>query len=298
MTDYSEFIAEQFTRLHSRLLTTKGGEEQIEFLTAVKISKHFIDYIEAYVSSTDGVQLGLFPGPLTEASLRELTDDQEDAAYSSWKDVTPRMACRISFWGKVTLEHIKAAKIQDASWLAINGGSRNEHGEERIDKALAADGERRPIEIDNCVRTVFRRMSGLPRARGNRSVYVDSIFGRAWWRGRIVDRIVQRDGVESRDSILATVRLNQSYWEQLVTMIVSRGSVFGSVDVQDGVINGIAKRISEDSSSRLKVGSTLAMARRRISNLAAAQEMGVLTFAEIREIVDEILLQVEEGAGG
>ena len=35
--DYSELDAGQFTRLHRILLRTKGGEDQIEFLQAVKV---------------------------------------------------------------------------------------------------------------------------------------------------------------------------------------------------------------------------------------------------------------------
>lgn len=295
--DYSELDSGQFTSLHTRFLKTKGGGDQIEFLRAVKDSDAFVEYMEAAVSSTDGKPTDLFPGPLTESSFKEMTHDQERTAYVIWTDVPPRMACRVSFWGKVTLEHIRAGKIQDASWLAMNGGTRGESGEERIDRALATSGEQRQAEIDNCVRTVFRRMSGLPAARGNRSVYVDSTLGRAWWRGRIVDRITRRSGVKSREAILATVRLNLSYWEQLVTMIVSRGSVFGSVEVQDAVINSLAKRIIEDENSRLRIGSGLRMAMRRISNIAAAREMGVLTFEEVGDIIDEVLILVDSASG-
>ena len=175
----------------------------------------------------------------------------------------------------------------------MNGGTRHESGEERIDLALASRGEGRNVAIDNCVRTVFRRMSGLPAARGNRSVYVDSTFGRAWWRARIVNRIAERDGVERRETILAVVRLSQAYWEKLVTMIVSRGSVFGSIDIQDALINCLAKRLSENGDSRLKVSGVLGIAMRRISNIAASREISVLTFEEVSEIIDELLLKVE-----
>ena len=253
-------------------------------------------YMHAVVNSTGGNTVDLFSGPLTEQSFREMTRDQEHTAYLTWANVPPRVASRVSFWGKITLEHIRVGRIQDSSWLAMNGGG-NESGDERIDRAVATTGDQRPRRIDDCVRTVIRRMSGLPAARGNRSVYVDSTFGRAWWRGRIVDRITQRDGVESREAILEVVRMNLAYWENLVTMIVSRGSVFGSTDVQDALINSLAKRLNADEESRLRTASTLATARRRISNIAAARELGVLTFEEIGEIIDDVLLRVEIGAG-
>ena len=293
MMGYSEFDPGQFTRFHTRLLRTKGGCEQVEFLQAVMDSDFFIEYVESRVESTGGSQADQFPGPLTEFSFKEMTHDQEHTAYTTWAELPPRVACRVSFWGKTTFEHVRTGKIPDSSWLAMNGGTRHESGEERIELALASSNEGRDAAIDNCVRTVFRRMSGLPAARGNRSVYVDSTFGRAWWRARIVDRVAARNGVESREGILAVVRLSQAYWEKLVTMIVSRGSVFGSIDIQDALISSLAKRLNENSDSRLKVSGVLDTAMRRISNIAAAREMGVLTFEEVGAIIDKVLLNVE-----
>lgn len=214
----------------------------------------------------------------------------------TWADLPPRVACRVSFWGKTTFEHVRSGTIPNSSWLAMNGGSRHESGEERIELALASSDEGRDVAIDYCVRTVFRRMSGLPGVRGNRSVYVDSTFGRAWWRARIVDRVATRNGVESREAILAVVRLSQAYWERLVMMIVSRGSVFGSIDIQDALINSLAKRFNENADSRLKVEKVLRVAMRRISNIAAAREMSVLTFEEVGAIIDDVLFSVESVA--
>lgn len=293
---YSEFDDGQFTSFHRRLLGVKGSNDQVEFLNVVKDSDLFIEYIDSRIESSGRDPVEPFPGPLTEFSFKDMTHDQEHTAYETWAELPPRIACRVSFWGKTTLEHVRNGKIPDSSWLAMNGGTRHESGEERIDFALASSGDGRNLAIDNCVRTVFRRMSGLPLARGNRSVYVDSTFGRAWWRARIVDRVAARSGVESKEDILAVVRLSQAYWEKLVTMIVSRGSVFGSIDIQDALINSLAKRLSENGDSRLKVSGVLDTAMRRISNIAAAREISVLTFEEVGAIIDEVLLNVETTA--
>lgn len=290
--EYSELDPGQFATFHTRLLKDKGGGAQIKFLHAVKDSGAFVKYIDERAESTGGSSVKQFPGPLTEFSFKEMTSDQEQTVYSTWSDVPPRVACRVSFWGKITLEHVRSEKVGESYWLAMNGGTRHETGEERIDRALAAKGEGRPREIDNCVRTVFRRMSGLPRSRGNRSVYVDSSFGRAWWRARIAERVAARR-TESRESILSVVRLSQTYWEKLVTMIVSRGSVFGSTDVQDALINCLARRLREDDDTPLKVSGGLDTALRRISNLAAARELGVLDFDEVSALIEDVLLRVE-----
>ena len=198
----------------------------------------------------------------------------------------------------MTLEHIRDGKIQEATWLAANGGQ-TETGEERIDRALSrANDEKGNKKVDDCVRTVFRRMSGLPAARGNRSVFVNPTFGRGWWRERIIASILERsEPVEDRPALLEVVRRNQQYWENLVTMIVSRGSVFGSVDVQAALINSLAKRFRQAQNTPLRAASTLNVALRRFSNLAASQEIGVLEFSEINALVDGLLERVEQSCG-
>ena len=211
--------------------------------------------------------------------------------YDNLKGVPPRVSCRASFWAEVTLRHIEEGAIADPRWLVANGGQ-TETGAERIDKALAENNQdQRNRRIDDCVRTALRRMSGLPAARGNRSVFVDAPFARAWWRERLVSRILERRGavVEDRISLLEVVRQNQTYWERLATMIVSRGSVLGSVNVQDAFINSLAKRFREDVDTALRSSATLRNALRRFSAISAARELGALEFSEIGEIADELL---------
>ena len=73
-------------------------------------------------------------------------------------------------------------------------------------------------------------------------------------------------------------------------MIVSRGSVLGSVDVQDAFINSLAKRFREGGDTALRNNAnTLRDALRRFSAISAARELGALEFAEIGDIADELL---------
>ena len=287
---YQELDPDQYSRLQRALLKTKGGDRQREFLENLKVNTEFVAWIETQVQPNEGRTLPTFDGPLTETSFREPTPDQEARMYDLWKDAPPRIACRSSFWGSVTLEHIRQDKISEATWLAINGGN-TENGEERIDHALAQGTDK---EIDDCVRTALRRMSGLPAARGNRSVFVDTPFGRAYWRERIVATILQKgDGVADRPALVDVVRNNQAYWESLVTMIVSRGSVFGSAEVQAALINTLAHRFQENPKTPLSSNATLRTALRRFSNLAASREISVLPFPEICDIIDDLLTRVE-----
>ena len=290
---YRELDEAQYLKLHTGLLKIKGGPRQREFLTALKDGEEFLALIENQVETNDGKILPTFDGPLTESSFKEPTADQEERMYALWRDASPRTACRVSFWASVTLEHIRAGKITDATWLAANGRI-TESGAERIDHALSLTcNESNNRTVDDCVRTVFRRMSGLPAARGNRSVFVNPSFGRGWWRERIVTGILERnEPVAGRAALLEVVRRNKQYWENLVTMIVSRGSVFGTADVQAAFINSLAKHFQADPNTPLRNAATLNIALMRFSNLTASREIGTLPFDEISEIVDHLLARV------
>lgn len=282
-----------FTSLRGRLLGQKGGPFQRQFLEAAKSPDSFVGFIDEEVETKEGTQVTIFKRPLTEQSLKDMTADQEEAAFMAWKKVPPRVACRVSFWAEVTIQHIKAGVIQEASWLAANGG-RNESGEERIDRAMQMEGEAGSKLVDDCVRTILRRMSGLPAARGNRSVFVNPSFGRAWWRERLVDRIAARDGCENKRALSNVVRSSQQYWENLVMLIVSRGSVLGSVDVQDAFINALAKHLRVQADSPLHSANSLKPLLRRFSNVAASRELGVLEFPEIVNLADTLIGQIAE----
>ena len=95
----------------------------------------------------------------------------------------------------MTFRHIEEGRIE-SSFLAANGGG-NVTGAQRIDAALNASTGRGGDAslLDRCVRTVLRRLGGLPEARGNRSVYVNCPLARAWWRERLVAEVAT-DGAE------------------------------------------------------------------------------------------------------
>ena len=283
----------RFTATRGPLLGDKGGELQRDFLTAAKNPDAFVQFMDLHVPAVGGAHVSSFAEALTEQSFKEMTVDQEEHVYDAWRELTPRVACRVSFWANVTIQHIKGGILEEAYWLAANG-RRNESGEERIDRALAKSGEKGNKLMDDCARQILLRMSGLPSARGNRSVFVNPSFARAWWRERLVARISAREGVEDRRTLRAIVRSSQQYWENLTTMIVSRGSVFGSVDVQDAFVNGLAKHLKGTPGSPLKSASSLTTALRRFSNIAASRELGVLEFEEVSAIVDDFLHSVAE----
>lgn len=291
---YRALDADKYSELQRDLLKVKGGELQRAFLQTLKDNSEFTAFIENRCPTTEGDNLPTFGGALTEASFKDMPQDQEKRVYELWRDVPPRTASQASFWASVTLEHIREDKIAEATWLAANGNI-NESGEERIDHALAksnSDADNRAI--DNCVRTALRRMSGLPIARGNRSVFVNPPFGRAYWRERIVQNILDRnDATADRSALLDVVRRSQQYWENLVMLVVSRGSVFGSEDVQAALINTLAIHFQRNPNTPLQTATQVSTIGRRISNIAASRELGALPFPEICDIIADLLKRLE-----
>ena len=85
----------------------------------------------------------------------------EIQAFDCWAQLTPSDACKASFWGRVTYNHIENDLIE-SSYLAKNG--RNDlSGLARINEALQSG---KPDLIDAVARTIIRRFSGFPEARG------------------------------------------------------------------------------------------------------------------------------------
>ena len=178
---YEEVDGAAYARLRKDLLRDKGGERQVEFLAAMRSSEPLVGFIGRQAPFTPGKTVPVYEDDFTEDSYRDPPADVEEELYAGWRALAPRVACRATFWAAVTLRHIDHGRI-DSSYLAGDGSSKTAStGAQRIDYALAkAD----PKLIDDCVRTVMRNLSGLPEARGNRSVYVDCPFARAWWRQR------------------------------------------------------------------------------------------------------------------
>ena len=283
---YEEVDGAAYARLRKDLLRDKGGERQVEFLAAMRSSDTFVDFIVRQAPLTPGKTVPVCEDDFTEDSYRDPPADVEEELYAGWRALAPRVACRASFWAAVTLRHIDHGRI-DSSYLAGDGSSKTgSTGAQRIDYVLAkAD----PKLIDDCVRTVMRNLSGLPEARGNRSVYVDCPFARAWWRQRLVARVLGHECAVPKSAVGYVVRLNKGYWERLTTLIVSRNSVFGSEVVQDALVASLAKVLDAEPDSPLRTQQHLGAALRRISAVTAGRELGFLDFAELTDIATQLL---------
>ena len=288
---YAEFDESGYTKLRRSLVRkgAKGAPAQREFLTAVQETGRFLAYMNVAVDVEDGVELEPLADRMSEAEFANPPSDTERRLFDGWRELTPRIACRTSFWGRVTYRHIEKGRIE-SSFLAVNGGG-NVTGAQRIDAALAATGEKATLLLDGCVRTVLRRLGGLPEVRGNRSVYVNCPLARAWWRERLVAEVATGEGEGLEREIRAVVHPeSQQYWEDLVTFVVSRNSVFGSVAVRNVLIRRLAKVLDDDPRSRLRTTDELRRVCRTVSAIQASRELSVMPIEEVSAMVNHVVL--------
>ena len=240
------------------------------------------------VGIEEGVELEPLADRMSEAEFGNPPTDTEHRLFLAWRHLTPRLACRTAFWGRVTYRHIEKGRIE-SSFLAVNGGG-NVTGAQRIDAALGATGERATRLLDGCVRSVLRRLGGLPEARGNRSVYVNCPLARAWWRERLVAEVAADDGAELECQIRAVLHpQSQQYWEEMVTFVVSRNSVFGSVAIRNILIRALAKLLHDNPTSPLRTANELKRACRAVSSVQASIELSVVPPEQIEAVFWDIL---------
>lgn len=287
---YAEFDEGAYTRLRRSLIrkSAKGSPAQREFLVAARESSKFLAYMRDSVGCTTGVELQPLADQMSEAEFGNPPSDTEQRLFSAWRDLTPRIACRTAFWGRVTYRHIEEGRIESA-FLAANGGGTSS-GAQRIDGALNSNGDEATPLLDRCVRTVLRRLGGLPEARGNRSVYVNCPLARAWWRERLVAEVATNEGEQQERDIRSVVHPeSQQYWEDLVTFVVSRNSVFGSVAVRNTLIRALAKALSEDPGSPLRTADRLKQVCRSVSAIQASRELSVLPVEEVTELMATVV---------
>lgn len=282
---YKEFSDADYTRFRRSLLRTKGGPTQRDFLRSARKNEDFLHVLNGV--AIDGLrELPLCPERLTENEFKHPPASTEADLYNAWAGLTPRIACRTTFWASLTCRHIESGRI-NATYLAANGRA-NIGGSDRIDRALQGYGDNDAKLIDDCVRTVLRRLGGLPEARGNRTVYVDCPLARAWWRERLVADISQGD--ESRaEAVREVVRVSQTYWEELVTLVVSRNSVLGSHAVRNAFILSLADLIAKEPETPLRIAKNLRLACRMIGVTQASRELSVLDEGEIHALMDNIV---------
>lgn len=276
---FSELSDQKYTTLRRSLLREKGSPLQRELLEQTIESGGFVRFLNDLVPMDEGESLPSVPEAMTENEFKEPPSDTESAIYECYKAVSPAIACRPTFWGAVTLSNIMSHHLE-ATFLACNGGSLPS-GRARIEYALRRGNDK---EIDSCVRTILRRLSGLPEARGNRSVYVDCPIARAWWREYLCNKICETTSMD-RAEVLGVLRISQQYWEEVVSLMVSRNSVLGDRRLRDVLVAQLAMIKSEAPDNEVLRSKCLRTLCRLLGIRGAWQEYSALSMEELGTLI-------------
>ena len=281
--EWKQLTDHSCTAMRRRLLRSKGGHVQREFLESLRSDEHFVSWVRSQALSEGSRELPLCPQQLTEDEFRLPPSSTEAELYRTWSELEPRIACRSSFWVCLTLSHIESGTIR-AVYLA-GDHSAGSSGDLRVNSALHGGAEK---DVDLCVRTVLRRLGGLPEVRGNRTVYSDCPFGRAWWRERLVREMSSGDP-EIAQQVRSVIRISSAYWEHLVELLVSRNSVLGSANIRNTLILSIADLIQQFPTSPVRTTPTLRNLCRMVARLQASRELSVLDAEELKLPMDQIV---------
>ena len=278
---YKELNDASYSTLRKKLIREKGSAIQQEFLEVLKDTNQFIQWLESEVKIEEiGEDFDLASDQLSEHEFKEPTQKVEEELFKKWEAITLAQACRSTFWGYVTLRHIKEGKIE-SFYLAANGGTLP-GGLERIDKVLNGGDV---VSIDSIVRTVLRRFSGLPEARGNRTVYVDCPFGRAWWRCHIAEKTCEITSADP-DKVMDVLRVKQTYWEELISSIVSKNSVFGDEKIRAALIWALSEKKESSGEADLFVVDKLRPIIKKIGVRLAWQELAIFSPQELKSLYE------------
>ncbi len=284
---FKELNDAEYATFRKDLLRVKGSERQTKFLGIVRNSDTFLEHMSA-ISTEGAVDAALAAEAMTENEYKDPPSSTEQVLYTAWSSLTPAVACRSTFWANLTIEHIRTGRIQSA-YLAANGGNLA-GGAERIDFVLDDTYGQEPKQIDNCVRTVLRRLGGLREVRGNRSVYVDCPFARAWWRERIATQA--GGGDEEMASCVRTIlRTNQTYWEKLIDRIVFRNSTFGSENIRSAFVRALAQCVETNPSSEFTSSTDLQRLCRRVTTYQGARELSILSRTELDDLMRAVITE-------
>lgn len=284
MTPYRRFREAPYRERLKALLDVQGGPLQKEFLEAVRDSRAFVDYMSA-LPVAGNKETPLWQESISEADFRALPPELELRLYRRWANIPGDVARRSEFWGYVTTCHIRAGRIDSTHLTATNQLPRSS----AIDQALADDA---PAKIDRCVRDALRRMGAPPPVRGRRSVYVDCILARAWWRERMVEDATR----EVAEQIRALFRFSgKTLWEVLIARLIDEDgvSVFGSLgtpnDVRSALLRALAQHLPDKPRSPLAQPHQVKRVFQQMATYQATPGLGPAEDAELAKVVKALV---------
>ena len=295
-TQFLEFEARKFENLRSALIGETGSEAQVELLQACLSRKSFFSWVKRELGDDKTGQTipEVFFRKLTEEEFKGMGEVLERKASQLWSDIPLLVACRSSFWGMVTINHIEKGIIEPSYLASVLGKSIK--GVKRIERAIMSKDKK---EIDDVARTILRKLSGLPEARGApRSVSCDCPFGRSWWRQRILHETVTLTGGRHQ-AIADTLYQSKSYWEKLLMLPQMeipklKPARFGDNRVRTAFIWALSDYVANYDYRMLFISQGLIdKCMHRFARMSLEREFGVFELEELKCILKEEVIEPE-----
>lgn len=259
----------------------RGGEVQREFIRlAARDPQGFCDFVRGW-----GVKRGESPPvPQRRLSEKEFVDppwSTECVVAETWAGLPPSLAARPETWTRIHVELIERGLIK-AGYLARNGNG--ESGRGRIGRVLKGT-EAKPV--DDCVRTVLRRLGGVIEARANRTAFLDCPLARAWWRHRYAREAHETFRRTSVEALSGALRRPAFRWSSLVEAMVSRLTVVGDRAIRPALVQCLA-----DGAGRTT--REMADVLNWIGRRSTVQALGALGPEYVLQVISEQFLRAAE----
>lgn len=194
---------------------------------------------------TEFLPLGL---QLTKGEASNPPLAKERDLYNLWENkLTPAQACQPLYWYLTHTSWIRQGVLGNdlTSTFAITGHSND------------ADKYR-----DSKVRSVLRRLGGLPVARGNVSVFSDCPLSRAWWRRRMAISVAEHSKNSlTVDAAHEAIHKN-ALWEALVLNSLRRVTVVNHPRIRAGIVAHFATAGNEVKGAKEASALVINVARR------------------------------------
>ena len=277
--------AAEYSRFQKNLIKEKGNQTQKDFLNNLRAGQPFLDQIDAIP------KIGSEKHPVpswkmaTEKQFAGPPADDEAKIFDHWADLTPSTASQSNFWAQATIDMIRAGCIAPMYLV----------GEGKLTEALRGvkkEQQENEQQIDRCVRTALRRMSGLQHVRANRSVFSDCTLARAWWRERLFRRVAGVTG-KSALPLGKMLRRTATHWEKFVDAMVSRSTVFGNEVVQNAFVASLANLVPDPSDHRKPAqfpnADWIQKACQRVCVIGGSVELPVLEESTVQKIIRDVI---------
>ena len=92
---FEELGDASYTSLRRILIKSKGSDQQREFLSILRSSSDYTEWVKSRVKTESGEELPILEENLTEAEFKEPPRSTERQIFEFWKEIGKRMSCHL-----------------------------------------------------------------------------------------------------------------------------------------------------------------------------------------------------------